>query len=56
MTGSVLGGRWSDYQLAKLKAENRGKGQPEVSLDYVVIFENILTSLHIDETEKYDTR
>ncbi|KAK1220331.1 hypothetical protein PQX77_016926 [Marasmius sp. AFHP31] len=32
MAGSVLGGRWSDYQLAKLKAANGGKGQPEMRL------------------------
>ncbi|EEB93563.1 hypothetical protein MPER_07757, partial [Moniliophthora perniciosa FA553] len=30
MAGSILGGRWSDYQLAKLKAANDGKGYPEV--------------------------
>ncbi|KAL0062974.1 hypothetical protein AAF712_010105 [Marasmius tenuissimus] len=32
MAGSVLGGRWSDYQLTKLKAANGGKGQPEMRL------------------------
>uniref|UniRef100_A0A0W0FF27 Major facilitator superfamily (MFS) profile domain-containing protein n=1 Tax=Moniliophthora roreri TaxID=221103 RepID=A0A0W0FF27_MONRR len=30
MAGSILGGRWSDYQLTKLKAANDGKGYPEV--------------------------
>lgn len=31
MTGSVLGGLWSDYKLAQLKAANGGKSYPEVS-------------------------
>ena len=31
MFGSVLGGRWSDYHLAKLKQENGGKSVPEVN-------------------------
>ncbi|ESK95602.1 vacuolar dha amino acid exporter [Moniliophthora roreri MCA 2997] len=32
MAGSILGGRWSDYQLTKLKAANDGKGYPEMRL------------------------
>ncbi|KAF9265331.1 vacuolar DHA amino acid exporter [Marasmius fiardii PR-910] len=32
MAGSILGGRWSDYQLAKLKEANGGKGYPEMRL------------------------
>lgn len=28
--GSLLGGRWSDYKLAKLKEANGGKSYPEV--------------------------
>jgi len=31
MFGSVLGGKWSDYNLAKLKQENGGKSAPEVN-------------------------
>ena len=35
IAGSVLGGRWSDYELARLKAANGGNGYPEVSVtDY----------------------
>ncbi|KAF9265334.1 MFS general substrate transporter [Marasmius fiardii PR-910] len=32
MAGSIIGGRWSDYQLAKLKEANGGKGYPEMRL------------------------
>ncbi|KAL0578561.1 hypothetical protein V5O48_003411 [Marasmius crinis-equi] len=32
MAGSILGGRWSDHQLAKLRAANGGKPQPEMRL------------------------
>ncbi|KAF9265332.1 MFS general substrate transporter [Marasmius fiardii PR-910] len=32
MAGSILGGRWSDYQLAKLKTANGGKRYPEMRL------------------------
>lgn len=28
--GSILGGRYSDYQLAKMKAANGGQGYAEV--------------------------
>lgn len=28
--GSILGGRWSDRTLARLKAANDGKSYPEV--------------------------
>jgi hypothetical protein len=31
MLGSVLGGKWSDYNLAKLKQESGGKVVPEVN-------------------------
>ena len=31
IVGSVLGGRWSDYELARLKAANGGNNYPEVS-------------------------
>jgi len=31
MFGSVLGGKWSDYNLAKFKRQNGGKGAPEVN-------------------------
>ena len=31
MAGSILGGRWSDRVLRKLKASNGGQGRPEVS-------------------------
>lgn len=31
MFGSVIGGRWSDFKLAELKAANGGKSFPEVS-------------------------
>jgi MFS family permease len=30
MFGNIIGGRWSDYTLAKLKEKNGGKGVPEV--------------------------
>ncbi|KIK69879.1 hypothetical protein GYMLUDRAFT_151027 [Collybiopsis luxurians FD-317 M1] len=30
--GSMIGGRWSDHQLAHLKAENGGQGTPEMRL------------------------
>lgn len=32
MAGSVLGGRWSDYQLRALKAKNGGISKPEMRL------------------------
>ncbi|KAG7088737.1 hypothetical protein E1B28_012705 [Marasmius oreades] len=32
MAGSILGGRWSDYQLTNLKSANGGKGYPEMRL------------------------
>ena len=32
VAGSVLGGRWSDYEFEKLTAASGGKGDPEVSL------------------------
>jgi hypothetical protein len=28
--GSILGGRWSDFSLRRLKAKNGGVGNPEV--------------------------
>jgi len=31
MFGSLLGGRWSDYKLVKLKEANEGNFHPEVS-------------------------
>jgi hypothetical protein len=31
MVGSLSGGRYSDYVLAKLKAKNGGASEPEVS-------------------------
>jgi hypothetical protein len=31
IAGSVWGGRWSDYELARLKAANGGISYPEVS-------------------------
>lgn len=31
IAGSLLGGRWSDYELARLKRKNNGVGKPEVS-------------------------
>lgn len=31
MGGSILGGRWSDRVLTKLKAKNGGRGNAEVS-------------------------
>ena len=30
--GSLIGGRWSDYSLAKSKEANGGVGYPEVTL------------------------
>ncbi|KAJ3805247.1 vacuolar DHA amino acid exporter [Lentinula lateritia] len=30
--GSIAGGRWSDYQLSKLKVKNEGKSTPEMRL------------------------
>jgi len=30
--GSIIGGRWSDYQLARLKAKNGGQSTPEMRL------------------------
>ncbi|KAJ3880099.1 MFS general substrate transporter [Lentinula edodes] len=30
--GSIVGGRWSDYQLSKLKIKNEGKSTPEMRL------------------------
>lgn len=32
MGGSILGGRWSDHVLSKLKAKNGGRGNPEVRI------------------------
>ncbi|THU91473.1 MFS general substrate transporter [Dendrothele bispora CBS 962.96] len=32
VTGSLLGGRWSDYQLKKLTQKNGGKSSPEMRL------------------------
>ena len=32
MAGSVWGGRWSDYELARLKAANGGNSYPEVRI------------------------
>ncbi|KAE9397721.1 MFS general substrate transporter [Gymnopus androsaceus JB14] len=32
VSGSAFGGRWSDYQLARLKAKNGGQGTPEMRL------------------------
>ncbi|EFI27249.1 hypothetical protein CC1G_15077 [Coprinopsis cinerea okayama7 len=32
IVGSLLGGRWSDYQLARLKVLNQGVSQPEMRL------------------------
>jgi len=32
VVGSVLGGRWSDYEFEKLTAANGGKSDPEVRL------------------------
>jgi hypothetical protein len=38
IAGSVWGGRWSDYELARLKAANGGNGYPEVSgPDYCIM-------------------
>ena len=37
MAGSILGGRWSDYSLRRLKAENGGVGSPEVYCQYAHI-------------------
>ena len=31
IAGSVFGGRWSDYELARLKAANSENSYPEVS-------------------------
>ncbi|EJC98039.1 MFS general substrate transporter [Fomitiporia mediterranea MF3/22] len=31
--GSILGGRWSDYALRRLKAKNNGVGHPEMRLE-----------------------
>ena len=31
IAGSVWGGAWSDYELARLKAANGGNSYPEVS-------------------------
>ena len=31
IAGSVWGGRWSDFELARLKAANGGNSYPEVS-------------------------
>ena len=31
IAGSVWGGHWSDYELARLKAANGGNSYPEVS-------------------------
>lgn len=32
LAGSILGGRWSDHVLAKLKKENGGVSVPEVGI------------------------
>ncbi|KAL5520057.1 hypothetical protein ACEPAG_1717 [Sanghuangporus baumii] len=32
VAGSILGGRWSDYALRRLKAKNNGKSNPEMRL------------------------
>lgn len=32
VVGSVLGGRWSDYEIKKVTAANGGKSDPEVRL------------------------
>ncbi|KAF8959126.1 major facilitator superfamily domain-containing protein [Flammula alnicola] len=37
VAGSVLGGRWSDRQLRRLRAANGGKGSPEMRLQSTII-------------------
>ncbi len=32
MAGSILGGRWSDHVFKKLKAQNGGVSEPEVTV------------------------
>lgn len=34
--GSLIGGRWSDYQLSRLKAKNGGCSTPEVRNKFLV--------------------
>jgi len=36
LAGSILGGRWSDRKLAKLKAENGGVSRPEMRLQSTI--------------------
>ena len=36
IAGSVWGGRWSDYELARLKATNGGNSYPEVSKPWIL--------------------
>lgn len=43
VTGSLLGGRWSDYKLAQLKEANGGKSCPEVRCSRLLEDTGILT-------------
>lgn len=37
IAGSLLGGRWSDYELTRLKTDNGGKIYPEVSRSVFIV-------------------
>jgi MFS family permease len=45
LAGSILGGRWSDYVLAKLKEQNEGVSVPEVSCWLVCVDSLLINSL-----------
>jgi hypothetical protein len=35
LSGSILGGRWSDYKLAQMKTNDDGKSHPEVDKNLI---------------------
>lgn len=61
IAGSVWGGRWSDYELGRLKTANGGKGYPEVSRSVQVFcgqwplffWFSLLVNEFLDAIEKY---
>lgn len=55
VTGSILGGRWSDRTLARLKAANGGISFPEV-IHYLQLKAPRLTRIHADAPREYESR
>jgi hypothetical protein len=54
LAGSILGGRWSDHVLAKLKQKNGGVSEPEVSI--CIHIRDSTADSSTDETSKHKTR